>query len=294
MEIAIKEQTKKKKAEIKKLKLKASNIVSHITLIIFSFLMAFPFIWMISSALKTKDEIFKFPPTLIPEVPQWHNFISAFTSAPFDLYIFNSTFTALTIVIVQVVNSAMIAYAITQLEFLGKKILFAIIMATYMLPAAVTYVPGYVVLSKLNLLDTYTGLIISNAVNVFGIFLIRQAFMQINKSLIEAAKMDGATHWQILWRILVPLSKPSFITFGLMSFVSNYNSYLWPSLIIKDPKLNLITMGLRQFFIQQGAYGVKWPEVMAASALTVLPLLILFVVAQKWFMNGIADTGVKG
>ena len=187
----------------------------------------------------------------------------------------------------------MIAYALTQFNFKGRKILFAIIMGTYMLPSAATYVPCYMILSKINLIDTLTGIIISNLGNVFGIFLMRQAFLQINKSLIEAARIDGASHWKILWKIVFPLTKPTFITFGLISFVTYYNDYMYPSLITKSPEKFLISAGLRQFFIQGGAYGIKWPEIMAASTITVLPLLILFLVAQKWFMKGVGDTGVK-
>lgn len=275
-------------------KVKKKNIIRHILLAIFSFIMAFPFLWMVVSALKTKDEIFITPLKFFPAVPQWKNFIDAWNSTPFGLYIFNSAFTSLVIVAIQVINSAMIAYAITQLKFKGKKILFGIVMGTYMLPAAATYLPSYVILSKLNLIDTLIGIIISNAVSVFGIFLIRQAFLQIKKEMIEAAMIDGASHWKILWQIMFPLTKSSFTTFALISFVSNYNNYLWPSLIIKDPNKYLITIGLRQFFIQQGAYGIKWPQVMAASTFTILPLLILFFIAQKWFMSGIADSGVKG
>ena len=166
-------------------------------------------------------------------------------------------------------------------------------MGTYMLPSAATYVPCYMILSKINLIDTLTGIIISNLGNVFGIFLMRQAFLQINKSLIEAARIDGASHWKILWKIVFPLTKPTFITFGLISFVTYYNDYMYPSLITKSPEKFLISAGLRQFFIQGGAYGIKWPEIMAASTITVLPLLILFLVAQKWFMQGVGDTGVK-
>lgn len=275
-------------------KFSLKNVVRHILLTAFSFIMAFPFLWMVLSALKTKDEIWQFPPKLLPSVPQWQNFSEAWRSAPFGIYIFNSTFTSVLIVAIQVVNSAMIAYALTQLKFVGKKVLFAIVMGTYMLPAAATYLPSYVILSKLSMIDTLKGIIISNAVSVFGIFLIRQAFLQIKRELVEAAMIDGASHWKILWHIMFPLSKSTFTTFALMSFVSNYNNYLWPSLIIKDPNKYLITIGLRQFFVQQGAYGIKWPEVMAASTFTIAPLLILFFAAQKWFMNGISDSGVKG
>lgn len=265
----------------------------HIMLICISIVTFFPLIWMMTSSLKTKDEIFQFPPKLLPQVFNWSNFLEVFKEAPFEVYIGNSFFVATIIVAFQIIGSAMIAYALTQFNFKGRKILFAIIMGTYMLPSAATYVPCYMILSKINLIDTLTGIIISNLGNVFGIFLMRQAFLQINKSLIEAARIDGASHWKILWKIVFPLTKPTFITFGLISFVTYYNDYMYPSLITKSPEKFLISAGLRQFFIQGGAYGIKWPEIMAASTITVLPLLILFLVAQKWFMQGVGDTGVK-
>ncbi|OZI11452.1 ABC transporter permease [Bacillaceae bacterium SAS-127] len=256
--------------------------------------MFFPFLWMAISALKTKDEVFQFPPRLWPENPQWHNFMDAFNAAPFGLYIFNSAYTAIFIVLLQVVSGALIAYAFTQFQWKGKNLLFGVIMGTYMLPAAVTYVPSYIILSKLNLLDSHQGLILSNMVSVFGIFLLRQAFLQVPKELIQAARIDGANEWTILWKIVFPLTKPSFVTFALISFVQNYNNYLWPSLILKSEDLSLITGGLRQFFISDGAYGVQWPLVMAASTFAVLPLLLLFLFAQRSFVQGIADRGIKG
>lgn len=281
-------------ATVKRKSTLLAALSKHVLLICFSFLMAFPFLWMAVSAIKTKDEIWKFPPTLWPDIPQWQNFLDAWQAAPFGLYLFNSAFTALIIVLIQIVNSAMMSYAFTQIKFKGNHLLFALVIGTYMLPAAATYVPSYIILSKLQMLNSYQGLILSNAVSVFGIFLVRQAFLQVPKEVIEAAKMDGAGHWRILWQILFPLSKASFITFALISFVQMYNNYLWPSLIIKDEKYSLITMGLRQFFITEGAYGMQWPLIMAASTFAVLPLLILFIIAQRWFVKGISDSGVKG
>jgi multiple sugar transport system permease protein len=268
--------------------------IRHFVVILISIITFFPFLWMISSALKTKDEVFNFPLVLVPAVPQWSNFVQVFKEAPFEVYLGNSFYVASIEVMFQIISAAMIAYALTQFKFKGKKILFAIIMGTYMLPSAVTYVPCYMILADINLIDTLTGLIISNLTNVFGIFLIRQAFMQIDRSLVEAARMDGASHLKILLKIMFPLTKPTFITFGLISFVTYYNEYMYPSLITKSPEKFLVSAGLRQFFIQGGAYGIKWPEIMAASTITVLPLLILFLVAQKWFMQGVSDSGVKG
>lgn len=265
----------------------------HILLICISIITFFPFIWMFFSAFKSKDEIFSTPLSLIPSSFRFENFINVFKEAPFGTYLGNSFFVASVEVMFQVFSAAMIAYALTQFKFRGRKVLFGVIMCTYMLPSAVTYVPCYILLSKINLIDTLTGIIVSNLCNVFGIFLFRQAFLQVNKSLIEAARIDGASHFKILWKIMFPLTKPTFITFGLISFVTYYNEYMYPSLITKSPEKFLVSAGLRQFFIQGGAYGIKWPEVMAASTITVLPLLILFLAAQKWFMKGVGDTGVK-
>lgn len=271
----------------------AGRVLLYTLLTAFTIAMAFPFLWMISSALKTKDEVMN-SFSLIPNQFLWGNFAEAFTGAPFGQYIFNSLFTAVCIVIIQIFNSAMIAYALTQLKFKGRGVLFAVIMGTNMLPAAATYVPAYIILARMNLINTYTGLIISNCVYMFGIFLIRQAFLQVNKSLVEAAWVEGAGHWHTLWHVLAPITKSSFVTLGLLSFVANYNNYMWPTLITTNPQYYLISQGLRLYFIEGGSYGIKWPQIMAASTFTVLPLMLLFFVTQHWFIQGLSDSGVKG
>lgn len=263
-------------------------------LIVASIFTVFPFVWMILSALKTKAEVMD-PAVFFPAEPQWQNFYSVVFESPLLRYIGNSLFVSIVTLVIQLVTGAMIAYAIVFMKFKGRGVLFAVIMGTYMLPTAATYIPSYIILSKMHLLDTYTGLIISNCVSIFGIFLLRQAFMQIPKGLIEAARIDGANHWKILWHIVAPMTKSSFITFGLMSFIGCYNSYMWPSLITDSPEKSLVSQGLRRFFIEGGSYGTEWPLVMAGSALIVVPLLILFMFTQKWFINGIGgETGMKG
>jgi len=275
-------------------KYKISRILWQIFMALVSLIMVTPFLWMFLSALKTQKEIKAFPPKLFPEITQWSNFLETWASAPFDRYIFNSFFTASSIVILHIITTAMFAYAITQLNFKLRKPLFALIMATYMLPVAVTYVPSYIILARLGWLDSYQGIIFSNSVSVFAIFLARQSFLQVPEEMVDAARVDGAGHWHILWKIFFPLTKPIFITFGLINFVLMYNNYLWPLMIIRSREMYLITIGLRQFFIEQGAYGVNWPLIMAASTIVVTPLLLLFFIAQKWFIRGVGDTGIKG
>ena len=231
----------------------------------------------------------------LPSVPQWSNFESVIFDSPLIGYIGNSMLVSVIVVVLQIVTGAMMTYAMVFLNFKGRNLLFMVVMGTYMLPVAATYIPSYIILSKWNLLNTLTGLIISSSVSIFGIFLLRQAFMQVPKGLVEAARIDGANHFRILWEIVCPMTKSSFITFGLMSFISTYNNYMWPSLITNDQSKYLVSQGLRSFFIEGGAYGTEWALVMAGSALIVVPLLILFAFTQKWFINGIGgDTGMKG
>ena len=265
-----------------------------IILFIFSLFTVFPFIWMLLSALKTKQEIMDVS-AFFPEIFQWHNFYQVIFESPLLKYVGNSLFISIVTIAIQLVTGAMITYALVFMKFKGRKILFMVVMGTYMLPTAATYIPSYIILSKMNLLNTFTGLIISNCVSIFGIFLLRTAFMQVPTGLIEAARIDGANHWKILWNVVCPMTKSSFITFGLMSFISCYNNYMWPSLITDDDSKMMVSQGLRKFFIEGGAYGTEWPLVMAGSALIVLPLLIMFAFTQKWFINGIGgDTGMKG
>lgn len=278
----------------KNLKTKSKSIGYYVFLIVLSVLMVFPLIWMLLSALKSPDEIFAIPLKWFPEVAQWANFKEALELAPFGLYIFNSTFTAFVIVIFQFVLSCMIAYALTQMEFKGRALVFNLILVTYMLPPEATYVPSYTIIAKMGLLDTLSGVIISNIANVFTIFLLRQAFMQVPKDTIEAARAYGAGDFTILWKIMIPMSKSTIFVVSLISFVKMYNNYLWPSLIVKSEENYLITVGLNKFFTSQGSFADKWPLIMSANVLSVIPLLILFVILHKWFIKGIGDTGIKG
>ncbi|MBO7747141.1 carbohydrate ABC transporter permease [Paenibacillus sp. MWE-103] len=250
-------------------------------------LMAFPFYWMVTSALKTNDEIFRFPPTLWPHDPMWSNFRDAWAAAPFARYMGNSIFVAAAIVAIQVVNSGMMAYALTHMKFRLKGAFTSLILIGYMIPATAVYLPGYIILGKLHLLNTYGGLILSNCVSIFSIFLIRQSFLQVSHEMVEAGQIDGASHVRILWTVLIPLTRASFAVLALITFIEQYNNYFWPMLITKDPNLQLVSAGLRSFFVEGGAYGLKWPLIMAASAFTIAPLLVIFVLTQKTIIQSV-------
>ncbi|NUU61516.1 carbohydrate ABC transporter permease [Paenibacillus agri] len=262
----------------------------HLFFAALALIMAFPFYWMITNALKTNDEIWQSPPTLWPQTPLWGNFAEAWHAAPFSRYMGNSIIVATSIVLIQMFNSGMMAYALTHMKFRLKGLFSGIILFGYMVPATAVYLPSYLVLSQLGLLNSYAGLILSNCVSVFSIFLIRQAFLQVPHELVEAGEVDGASHMRILWTIIVPIARSSFAVLALITFIDQYNNYFWPTLITKDPSLQLVSAGLRSFFVEGGAYGLKWPLIMAASAFTIAPLLLVFLVAQKTIMSSVNMT----
>ena len=268
--------------------------IRHTVLTIISLIMVFPMLWMVLGSVKTSKEAMD-PTMIFPNIIHLENIIEVFNNSPLMKYVANSLIVALTTTAIQIVTGAMLAYAFSFIKFKGRNLLFGIVMATYMLPSCATYIPAYVTLAKMGLLNSKAGLIFSQCVSIFGIFLLRTAFLQVPGELIEAAKLDGANDWNILWRIIMPVTRSSFVTFGLMSFVSLYNNYMWPSLITKDADQYLVAQGLRSFFIDDGAYGTDWAKVMAGSTMIVIPLLILFAFTQKWFINGLSgDSGVKG
>jgi len=256
-------------------------------------LMFFPFYWAFIGSLKTKAEIWQVPPTLFPEILMWSNYKEALQSG-LSLYIFNSIFVAGMITVYCLFSSAMLAYVLVRYDFRLKKTLFVILLSMQMIPGAITHIPSYVILADLKLLDTYTGLIISCCASVYSIFLLRQYFMQVDKGLIEAAQLDGAGDMRILFKVMIPISKPAVIMIVLNLFITQYNSYIWPMLITKSPEKFLVSQGLRTFFVTDAAFGIKLPQMMAANIMVIIPMLVLFAVSQKWFESGVAGTGSKG
>lgn len=270
------------------------NYLVHIGLVLVSFIIAFPFLWMFTNSIKTKDEIWAVPPKILPDIAQWVNYADALGDGTFFRYMWNSAYTAVIITVIVLFNSALFAYALTNIRFKGKKLLITLIMVTYIMPATTTYVPAYVIVSKLGLMNTHTGYVISSCASIFNIFFLRTTFSQINPGIMEAARIDGAGHWKILWWVVAPMSVSSFVTLGLLSFLGSYNSYLWPSLLLRNKEKYFVSMGLQAFFSSEGAYGLKWGAIMAACCVIVFPLLLLFLIGQRWILNGITnDTAVK-
>lgn len=273
----------------------ANRISLHVATIAAGLIVAFPLLWMATRALMTSEELRTARFRLIPQTIQWSNFQEFWLAEPlFARYFLNSTILAISVLVLQIIVACLAAYAFTFIRFPGRNILFFVTLSSLMIPAVVTYVPSYIILAELGWLDSFKALIIPSAVSAFGIFLFRQGFMSLPKELLDAGKIDGAGHLRLLSQIVLPLSKPILLTFTIFDLVQYYNSYFWPLLITSSPKMRVLTIGLTIFFIEKGYYGIRWHLIMAANTVAILPLLILFIVAQRWFVQGVATAGIKG
>jgi len=269
------------------------NIVQFVIYLILSFgavLVVFPFYWMVITSLKTLQEAQSIPPTFIPRSFHFKNFVEAWNSAPFGRYFFNSIYTCSVIVCVGLISSSLAAFAFAKMQFVGKKVLFFFILSTMMIPGQVLIIPSYLIVANLGWLNSYKSLIIPWLANVFTIFLMRQFFMTIPDDLMDAAKIDGASKFRALWMIVIPLSKPVIITAGIFDFLMNWNALLWPLIVAKRPQYWTLMVGLSSF---NNDAGSKFNLLMAASTFAVLPIIIAFFFLQRFFIQGIARTGLK-
>ena len=266
--------------------------LSHILMLFGSIVMIFPLYWMIATSLKTYNETLSMPPTWWPNVVQWHNYYDAWTSqALFPRYFVNSFYVTLVTVVLEVILTIFAAYAFARMNFAGKNLLFFLFLSTMMIPGEVLLVPNFITLTKLHWYDTYYALIMPWIVSVFAIFLLRQHFLQIPGELQEAAYLDGAGHSRFLFQIMVPLSRPPLATIALLKFVGSWNSFLWPLIVTQKATLRVVPIGLTAMMQDEGPQYHLW---MAAAFLALVPVLIVFLAAQKQFMESVAKSGLKG
>ncbi len=251
-----------------------------------------PYFWMISTSLKGTAEIFTYPPTWIPSVWHFRNYIDAWNAAPFGRYFFNSFFVAVTVTLGQLVTCSLAAYAFARMEFKGKNVAFALCLSTTMISEQVTLIPSYLLLKELGWLDTYLALTVPFLASGFGIFMLRQAFMTIPKDLEDAAKVDGCGRLRFLVQIILPLTKPVLASQALFAFMSNWNSYLWPLIVTTSKNLRTLQVGLRYFVGQEGS--TQWGIFMAATVFVSVPVVLFYFLVQKSFVEGIAMTGIRG
>lgn len=257
---------------------------------LFALLIVFPFIWMLFTSLKPEADIAQYPPRLLPAVWTLDNYINVWNRIPFARLFLNSVLFAGGVTLVSLLLDSMAAYALARLRFPGRNVIFIAILVALMLPFQVMFIPLYVTVHDFGLLDSYGGLIIPRATNAFGIFMLRQFFLTLPKELDEAARIDGTSEFGIYWKIILPLSGPAIATLAVFHFMYNWNDFLWPLLITSSTLMRTLPAGLALFV---GQHVVEYGVVMAGSVLTLLPLLIAFLFAQRYFIQGIAMTGIK-
>lgn len=282
-------KTKTKYFKSRKRQDKIGKIIIYIILIAVSMLLIAPLLWMVSTSLKPMEEIVQFPPTLFPETFVWGNYLQTIQAFPFFRYMGNTLIITFFVVLGNVVSNSFIAYGFAKIEFPGKKLLFALVLATMMVPGFVTMIPQYIIFARLNWVGTYLPLIVPSFFgSAFNIFLMRQFYLSVNNELIEAAKIDGANHIYIWSHLMIPLTKPALITIGIMSFNGAWNDFLGPLLYITEESMYTLQIGLQSFSNQS---TTQWNYLMAGATLVLIPSILLFFFAQKYFIEGMDLTG---
>ncbi len=262
-------------------------------LIFMAAIMLLPFVWLVTSSLKGQVEIFQYPPQWIPNPIHWDNYPNALTVKPFDLYLFNTAKIVFLNVIAVVFSSSLCAYGFARIKFWGRDFWFGIVLATLFLPYAILIVPQFIIFSRLGWVDTILPLTVPLFFGggAFNIFLLRQFFRSIPEELADAARIDGCTELGIYWRIMMPLAKPALITVGIFTFLNSWNDLLGPVIYLRSPSNFTIAVGLASFRSLQSS---RWDLQLAASTAMIIPVLILFFFAQRYFIKGVVMSGLKG
>lgn len=251
-----------------------------------------PFLWMVLTALKHISQIFVYPPVLIPVPLQWENFPEAMKYAPFGRYYLNSFFLCTVVVAGTLISNTLIAYGFSRIRWVGRDVVFVIVLATLMLPSQVTMIPVYIIFRKLGWVGGYLPLMVPSYLgSAYYIFLLRQFFRGIPFELSDAARIDGCSEFGILWYVILPLAKPALVTVGLFSLIGTWNDFLGPLIYLHDQDLYTVTLGLQSFISR---YWTPMNLMMAAATLAVLPVLVVFIYAQRFFVEGISITGLSG
>lgn len=270
----------------------AGRILSQAVLIFSSLVIGLPFFWMIITSVKSPAEVAMFPPIWIPEKFRWDNFKTAWELAPFGRFYINSIITATSGVFLEVSIAALSAYAFARIRFKYSNLLFLVMLAAMMIPGQVALIPNYVILKHLKWINTYQGIVIPHVSSVFGAFLLRQYFLSVPAALYDAAEIDGLGHARTLFQIALPLAKAVLGTLVLYLFIAKWNSYLWPLIVTNTQKMRTLPVGLAM--VRSAEYSIGPEHLMAASIFVLVPVLAVYVIAQKQLIEGIAAGAVKG
>ncbi len=274
------------------------NIWIHLVLIFVSLISIFPFIWLLSTSLKGNSEnIFAYPPSIIPKEFTWANYVGVWHRVDLMRYFINSMIVAGGTVLLNLILSSLAGYPLARMEFKGKKITFFAILATIMIPFQAIMLPVYLITLKLHLVDSvndvmgYIGLIMPFAVSAFGIFLMRQAFLAIPREMEEAAIVDGCNVFQVFWKVLLPMVKPSLAVLAIFTFIGSWGEFLWPSIVLTKEAMYTLPVGVNNL---QGMFSSNWRYIAAGSIISTIPIIIFFLAMQKYFISGENEGAVKG
>ncbi|OGU77693.1 MAG: hypothetical protein A2V93_12605 [Ignavibacteria bacterium RBG_16_34_14] len=268
----------------------SKSFLEHIFIYILAFITIAPFIWMFLTSVKDMADIYVYPPQWLPSVFHFDNYIKVFEAAPFARYYMNSFFVAAVVTLGQLITCSLAAYAFARLNFKGRNTLFLLFLGTMMIPYNVTMIPSFMVLYWLGWVDTYQALIVPGLASAFGTFLLRQFFITIPKELEEAAYLDGASKFTVLKKIIIPLSKPALATLAIFTFMGVFNDFIWALIVLNSEDLRTVQLGLAIF---RDRYLTQWDLLMAGSVTAVMPILLVFFFAQKYFIKGITLSGLK-
>ncbi|MDJ0741916.1 MAG: carbohydrate ABC transporter permease [Xenococcaceae cyanobacterium MO_167.B27] len=271
---------------------KLRNLIQYLLLTAIAILMLFPLLWLIGTAFKSPTEnIFSFPPQLLPSEPTFSNFKTVWQAYPFSQYLLNSAIIAILSVSLNLLFCALAAYPLARLEFKGRKIIFTLVVTTIIIPFQIVMIPLYILAVNLGLRNTYLGLILPNIASAFGIFLLRQAFQGVPKELEEAARIDGCSELGIWWHIMIPAIRPALVTLAIFVFIGSWSDFLWPLIILDRPEYYTLPLGVANL---AGAFSLDWRLVAAGSVISIAPILIVFIILQKYIIPTDVGSGVKG
>lgn len=268
------------------------KVIVYVILILIALIMIIPFLWMLSASIKSDREVFQMNPfVFIPENPRWSNYVDIWTKIPFAKFVGNTVFLTIVVTLLQLLTSSFAAYSFAKLHFRHKNGLFLAYIATIAMPWQVYMVPQFIMMRKMGLNDKLLAIICLQAFSAFGVFMMKQFYEGIPDDLCEAARIDGMSEYRIYSSIMLPLSKPALSTLTIFTFVATWNDYLGPLIYLKTQEKKTIQLGLKMFISQ---YSSDYGLIMAGSVLSLIPVLIVFLILQKYFVEGVASTGLKG
>ena len=251
----------------------------------------FPYFWIATTSLKDLAGVLQFPPSLLPLPPHWENYVQAWQSGPFPRYLLNNVITTFGILVLQLFLGCLAAYAFSKLEFPGRDLCFFLVIACLMVPPQIRFIPIYIMLAKVGLLNTYAAIILPYATSALGTFLIREAFNGISDDILDAARIDGANVLQIIFRILAPIAKPTIIAFSLFSVVYHWNDYFWPLVMTTDETVRTLPLGVA--LLREEGTGSRWHIIMAGNMFVVVPMILTFLAAQRHIIRAFTFTSLK-